>query len=163
MPLRINKYTKIAPPKRLYVDMDGVLVDFHSGVNRLNNLTRAAYANDPKNAPGVFALMDPIPGAIEAINRLADNFDVYILSTAPWNNPSAWSDKLNWIKMHLGGQFEKKLILSHHKELLCGDYLVDDWDKHGTSEFQGEWIQYGSQQFPDWDAVEKYLNRCNSN
>ena len=34
---------------------------------------------------------------------------------------------------------------------------------HGSSEFQGEWIQYGSQQFLDWDAVEEYLNRCNSN
>lgn len=47
------KITKNArPAKRLYVDMDGVLVDFNSGVNRLNNMTRAAYADAPKNAPG---------------------------------------------------------------------------------------------------------------
>jgi 5'(3')-deoxyribonucleotidase len=142
---------------RLYVDMDGVLVDFYSGVNRLNDATRAAYANDPKNAPGVFALMDPMPGAIEAINRLADIFDVYILSTAPWNNPSAWSDKLNWVKLHLGDKFKKRLILSHHKDLLNGDFLIDDWDKHGTSSFQGKWIRFGSPEFPDWDAVEAYL------
>ena len=154
---KISRDTINNPIKRLYVDMDGVLVDFNSGVNRLNKMTRAAYANDPKNAPGVFALMDPIPGAIEAINRLDEKFDVYILSTAPWNNPSAWSDKLGWVKQHLGRRFEKKLILSHHKDLLLGDFLIDDWDKHGTSEFQGKWIQFGSPEFPDWDAVEKYL------
>ena len=154
---KISKDTMNIPIKRLYVDMDGVLVDFDSGVNRLNKMTRAAYANDPKNAPGVFALMDPIPGAIEAINRLDEKFDVYILSTAPWNNPSAWSDKLNWVKQHLGERFKKRLILSHHKDLLRGDFLIDDWGKHGTSNFPGKWIQFGSLEFPDWDAVEEYL------
>ena len=74
-----------------------------------------------------------------------------------WNNPSAWSDKLNWVKQHLGKRFEKRLILCHHKDLLRGDFLVDDWDKHGTSDFQGKWIQFGSQEFPDWAAVEEYL------
>ena len=112
---KISKNTRPVPEKRLYVDMDGVLVDFNSGVNRLNTMTRAAYADAPKNAPGVFALMDPMPGAIEAINRLYEKFDVFILSTAPWNNPSAWSDKLNWVKQHLGKRFEKRLILCHHK------------------------------------------------
>ena len=137
--------------------MDGVLVDFDSGVNRLNAKTRAAYATNPDDAPGVYALMDPMPGAIEAVNRLADKFNVYILSTAPWDNPSAWSDKLGWVKQHLGPRFDKRLILCHHKELLCGDFLIDDRDKHGAAEFQGEWIQFGSLQFPDWNAVEEYL------
>ena len=156
---KISRDTINNPIKRLYVDMDGVLVDFNSGVNRLNKMTKAAYANDPKNAPGVFALMDPIPGAIEAINRLDEKFDVYILSTAPWNNPSAWSDKLNWVKRHLGERFKKRLILSHHKDLLRGDFLIDDWDKHGVTDFQGEWIQFGSERFPDWDSIVSYLDQ----
>lgn len=29
--------------------------------------------------------------------------------------------------------------------------------KNGTSEFEGEWIQFGSGQFPDWTAVVDYL------
>ena len=72
MKLRITAETYTPPEKRIYVDMDGVLVDFGSGVNRLDDASRAAYATKPKNAPGVFSLMDPIPGAIDAINRLAD-------------------------------------------------------------------------------------------
>jgi 5'-nucleotidase len=44
--------------------------------------------------PGIFALMNPMPGPIEAYERLADRFDAYVLSTSPWENSTAWSDKL---------------------------------------------------------------------
>ena len=72
-------------------------------------------------------------------------------------HPSAWSDKLNWVKMHLSDRFTKKLILCHHKELLSGDYLIDDNSKNGAEDFRGKWIHFGSPEFPDWAAVEKYL------
>ncbi len=88
--------------KRLYVDMDGVLVDFDSGVARLEPAIRAAYAGHLDDVPGVFGLMDPMPGAIEAFAELARTFDTYILSTAPWRNPSAWSDKVMRVQRHLG-------------------------------------------------------------
>ena len=42
--------------------------------------------------------MKPVEGAIEAYQELTRHFEVYILSTAPWNNPSAWADKLLWVK-----------------------------------------------------------------
>ncbi|AKH32409.1 hypothetical protein XF24_00044 [candidate division SR1 bacterium Aalborg_AAW-1] len=45
--------------KILYIDMDGVLVDFQSGINRLSPLDKVKYALHPSNAPGIFALMDP--------------------------------------------------------------------------------------------------------
>lgn len=38
----------------------------------------------------------------------------------------------------------KRLILSHHKNLLRGDYIIDDRGKHGTSGFKGEWLRFGS-------------------
>ena len=75
--------------KTLYVDMDGVLVDFNSGINRLSAKMWESYSSHPEDAPGVFALMDPVPGALEALDRLRKKYDIYLLSTAPWNNPLA--------------------------------------------------------------------------
>jgi len=99
--------------KTLYIDMDNVLVDFPSGIERLDEEARKKYSENYDNAPGIFALMKPVSGAIEVFHKLADKYDVYILSTAPWENPSAWSDKLKWVKMHLGEYGYKRLILTH--------------------------------------------------
>ena len=52
----------------------------------------------------------------------------------------------------------KRLILSHQKDLLKGDYLIDDRHTHGANTFEGEWIQFGTDPFRDWEAVLKYLN-----
>ena len=144
--------------KRVYIDMDNVLVDFKSGIARLDESIRKQYPDEKLDeVPGIFALMDPMPGAIEAVHRLAEKYDVYILSTAPWKNPSAWADKVAWVTKYLNDVLEKRLILSHQKDLLKGDYLIDDSHKHGADTFEGEWIQFGRDPFPDWPAVLAYL------
>ena len=66
-----------------------------------------------------FQRWKPVDGAIEAYEELTKHFDVYILSTAPWNNPSAWTDKLLWVQKYLGDLARKRLILSHNKNLKC--------------------------------------------
>lgn len=137
--------------------MDGVLVDFASGVAKLSEETKKEYEGRIDEVPGLFALMEPMPGAIEAVQLLAKHYDVYILSTSPWGNTTAASDKIEWVKKHMNGVFHKRVILTHHKELLMGDYLIDDRGKNGTSEFRGEWIHFGSERFPDWDAVLEHL------
>ncbi|MEO6067146.1 MAG: hypothetical protein ABIQ41_04075 [Gemmatimonadales bacterium] len=145
--------------KILYVDMDNVLVDFVSAFPRVNPAMLSEYEGRVDDIPGLFALMDPIVGAIEAYEELASHFDTYILSTSPWDNPSAWSDKLAWVKAHLGTHAHKRLILSHHKNLNLGDFLVDDRTKHGADLFRGEHILFGSPEFPDWTVVKDYLKR----
>lgn len=143
--------------KKLFFDMDGVLVDFHSGIDKLSDETKQEYEGRLDEVPGIFSLMEPMPGAIEAVHELSKHYDVYILSTAPWKNPSAWSDKINWITKHFGDIFKKRVILTHCKHLVNGDYLVDDRAKNGASEFPGEWIQFGSERYPDWEEVIRYL------
>ncbi len=146
------------PKKILYVDMDNVLVNFASGIAQLSDETKAKYEGILDEVPDIFSKMEPMPKAIESYNLLAEKYDTYILSTAPWENPTALHDKQAWVKQYLGKSAYKRLILTHHKHLNRGDYLIDDRPgSNGAGEFTGEFIHFGSDKFPDWDAVLKYL------
>ena len=147
--------------KIVYIDMDNVLVGFGSGIDRLSDEIKKEYENRLDDVPGIFSLMNPMTGAVEAVNKLATYYDLYVLSTAPWKNPSAWSDKATWIQQYFGegtdGIFYKRLIISHHKNLNRGEYLIDDRENNGAKDFSGELLLFGSERFPDWNSVTEYL------
>ena len=133
--------------KTLYIDMDGVLVDLQSNLDK-----QGWHQNVFKDPP-------PMAGAVEAFNELCfdEDYDVYILSTAPWNIPNSWTQKRLWVSKYLGGKAHKRLILCNHKNLLRGDILIDDRTANGAGEFDGELIQFGTDKYPDWQTVIKYL------
>ena len=72
-----NKKKKI-----VYVDMDNVLVDFRSGLSRVTNAIITEYDDDGTgkphydDIPNIFSLMDPMLGAIKAIQELNQHFDL---------------------------------------------------------------------------------------
>ena len=135
--------------KIIYIDMDGVLVDIQTELNRTGWHQH------------IFKDLQPIGYAVEAFKKLCetDGLDVYILSTAPWGMPKSWTHKRMWVSKHLGKHAYKKLILSNHKNLLSGDYLIDDRTANGAGEFGGELIQFGTDKFPDWTSVLNYLQK----
>ncbi len=143
--------------KIVYVDMDNVLVNFQSGIDQLNEDLLVEYEGRLDEVPDIFGLMQPMENAIESYIKLTKHYDVYILSTSPWENESALIHKLRWVKKHLGEVAYKRLILSHHKNLNKGHYLIDDRLKNGAQEFEGEHIHFGQNRFPDWDSVVGYL------
>lgn len=150
--------------KVLYIDMDNTLVDFRARLDGIDPVLRERYAGREDELPGLFALMPPMAGALEAFRELSSIFDTYILSTAPWGNPSAWQHKVEWVHVHFGIDRNtpayKRLILSHHKHLNQGDFLVDDRPSHnGADRFGGEVIAFGSAQFPDWPSVVAHLRK----
>ena len=151
--------------KVLYIDMDNTLVDFSARLDGIDQDLRERYRGHEDELPGLFALMPPMPGALNAYRELSALFDTYILSTAPWGNPSAWQHKVEWVHVHFGMDAHspayKRLILSHHKNLNRGDFLVDDRPTHnGAGAFDGEVIPFGAPAFPDWATVVEYLRRC---
>lgn len=156
--------------KILFLDMDNVIVDFMSGVSKLEQEVLDAHkeihgASNLDEIEGVFRLMDPLPGAIDSVTELSEIFDTYILSSSPWLNPSAWSDKVSWIHRHFGHEpgtpLYKRLILSHNKHLSFGNFLVDDRPNNGAELFGqhsgGEWVHFGSEGLEDWSKVTEYL------
>ena len=147
--------------KIVYIDMDNVIVDFPTGIAKLDEKTRQQYKGNYDEVEGIFGLMEPMPKAIEAVNQLAEKYDIYVLSTSPWHNPSAWIDKIKWIHRYFGEDknsvLYKRVILSHHKNLNQGDYLIDDRTANGAGKFNGEHIHFGTEKFPDWESVLKYL------
>ena len=147
--------------KIVYVDMDNTIVDFKSGIEKLSKEDQEKFKDNFDNHPEIFALMEPIDGAIKTLKELNKYFDLYILSTAPWDNPNAWKQKRDWIEKFFGkGEeniFYKKVILSHHKDLNNGDILIDDRPNNGAENFKGSWIHFATDDFPDWDSVFQKL------
>ena len=145
--------------KTLYIDMDNVLVDFPSGILQTPEAVQLEYEDRLDEVPHIFSKMQPIEGAVAAFEELSTLFDTYILSTAPWENATAWSDKLDWVKKYLGKPAHKRLILSHHKNLNNGHFLVDDRKKNGVDRFKGVHIHFGTNDFPNWNSVTSYLKQ----
>jgi 5'-nucleotidase len=140
----------------VYVDMDDVLCAYTTAH------ARALHAHPdvafPQSVIGFFQSLDPIDGALSAINELRDLFDVYVLTAPSTRNPHSYSEKRIWIESHFGYSFTKKLILCANKGLLKGDYLIDDHATgKGQDSFEGELIEFGSEAFPDWTTVLTYL------
>lgn len=143
----------------IYFDMDGVLVDIHSEILKKYGKEGELRIGDILDEdPSVFMDAKPIEGAVEAFKHLSTLFDVYILSTAPWSNPESWMIKRLWVEKYLGQEAYKRLILSHHKNLLKGDYLIDDRCVNGVEKFEGVHVQYGTEPYSNWEKVVEFFN-----
>ena len=158
--------------KIIYIDMDNVIVDFKSGLNKISDEVKSQYADDGNgkphydDSPNIFSLMEPMEGAVDAIKAIAatNHYELVILSTAPWDNPSAWCDKLQWVKHYFDsdnedGLFYKRLILSHHKELCIqkDSWLIDDRPNNGAKNFGERHIHFGTVKFPTWESIKKFF------
>ena len=146
---------------KLFLDMDNVLVDTLLILNAIDMAGETVAK--PDQIPGIFRDLPPVPGAIDAVNKLNDYYELYILSTAPWQNASAWQDKLIWLQHHFGDDekspFYKRVILAHDKSLARtpGGILVDDRPYHGASgwddaKMDSQWIQYGYETKMTWQT-----------
>ena len=144
----------------IYIDMDGVLVDLESEINYFISKNQQYNHIDWDLIPNVFRNPKPIVGAIEAVTQLIDSnlFDIYIATTSPWNNPQSACDKICWIQAHFNGKLDRKVIITHHKHLLQGDFLIDDRE-HNGKKFKGTFIHFGSSEYPDWNSVLSYLKK----
>jgi 5'-nucleotidase len=151
--------------KILYLDMDGVVVDFEAGIKEiypeLDNLSFDEKSDKIDEVvalnPRIFETLTPMNGAIEAVKELFSLYDVYFLSTPMWAIPESFMGKRIWLEKHFGEDAKKKLILTHRKDLAIGDVLVDDRLKNGASSFKGKFIHFGKAEHPTWKETLREL------
>ena len=106
-------------------------------------------------------------GAIEAVKKLHESgkYELFIATSAPWGNPQSNTDKRFWIEDYFGNIFHKRMFITHRKDLLMGDYLIDDRLKNGAGDFKGKLLRFGydwendnkPNEYPDWDSILDYL------
>ena len=142
--------------KRIYVDMDDTLCDFtgpfKSGEYKLKY---------PQSKVGFFLDLQPLEGAIEGMKILMTKYDVWILTRPSIKNIHCYTEKAEWIKKYFGEDFLDKLILCPNKSLVKGDFLIDDDNRHGQPEFEGEHIHFSKdERFMNWSQVVDYLMNC---
>ncbi|WP_299386020.1 hypothetical protein [uncultured Lacinutrix sp.] len=132
--------------KIVLIDMNGVLVELGDGPFSEN-----------KNKEGFFLNNKPMEGAVNTFKALSAKYDCYIVSTPVWSNPHCWMEKRLWVEKHLGLEANKRLILTHHKNLVKGDYIIDDTKNHGVDKFEGQHIHFGTDTFLKWNNVLDFL------
>lgn len=156
----------------LYIDLDGVVADFDKFVQphlpgiELGDGDSSDYEERSKmvdkvmeNDPHIFEKLELIDDAHDSIMLLKEYFDIYFLSTPVHRVPESYTGKRIWIKNNFGEWADKRLILTHRKDLCIGDYLIDDRLKNGSEQFKGEHIHFAQDPFTNWRKVVDYLLR----
>ena len=141
---------------RIFIDMDGVISDFEKAAKNL------ALEKEPLklSRPDLFVnyrTLSVIDGAIEAVAKLNADHEVFIASTPPWTRPEVWGHKREWIGEYFP-YLKRKIILTHRKDLLIGDILIDDSRFRGQPDFQGEWYWFNKNwNNKNWEACMKWI------
>ncbi len=155
--------------KTLGIDMDGVIANFDKAIKSFEPdlhtsdeypdfESRAARVNAICEAnPFIFRTLELMEGAVEFVEQMDKIFDIYFVSTPMWNVPESFTDKRYWLERYFGEMAYKKLILTHRKDLIDVDFLVDDRLRNGVENFKGEHIHFGQGKFQKLSDVSRYL------
>ena len=136
--------------KIILVDQDNVIADqfglFHKRLKERRPDIYATYSGvdndfqfeknfDPEFAEdiwairreeGFFSALSPVEGALDALRLITSLGHSVFIVTAPIRTAYSASEKLDWIKEHLGDDWVKRTIITREKTLVRGDILIDD-------------------------------------
>ncbi len=142
----------------IYVDMDNVMCRYKEAYHKKRRQHPDVIY--PQSQLGFFYNLRPVKNSIASIKALVEDsrFSIYILTAPSVKNPACYTEKRLWVERYLGLDFTEKLIISPDKGLLKGDYLIDDHvEGAGQEGFAGELLHFGTEKYPDWEAIMAYL------
>jgi 5'(3')-deoxyribonucleotidase len=100
-----------------------------------------------------------IKGAEEAVKYLNKHHEVFIASTPPWTRIQVWADKRAWLEENFP-YLKRRLILTHRKDLLIGDVLIDDSRFRGQPDFKGHWFWFNKEwRNKNWKACLEFIKK----
>ena len=143
----------------LYIAMDETLCDNKNGWRKCSEEQRQQYAGRLHDLPGFFEALEPMPTAVKAFHTLAETYNVFVVTECPATNPSASAEKVRWTGHWLGVPAYNRVIVTNHKHLLYGDYLIDARMTGGAEEFMGTLLHFGEEPYRTWEDVLEFFSR----
>ena len=151
-----SRHKQAAFKPRVFLDMDGVIVDFEGHMAETGKT-----GDELKATVGAYAAMKPRPGALEAVRSVIGmGYEVFIATKPPTGVAHAYAGKVEWVLEHLP-ELKRRIIVTHNKGLLGqkGDFLVDDRPhKADCTSFAGTLISFGPKFGVEWPDVLKTLS-----
>ncbi len=142
----------------IFIDMDGVLCNFKKAADSHEYSKKRGFRPDLVLD---FSKFEPMPDAIDSVKKLIDmGHDVFIATTPPWSHPEAWAQKRDWVIEHVP-MLARKMFLTHRKDLLRGDILIDDTSYRGQPKFKGTWFHFGKNGM-DWKYIMETMTTINA-
>jgi len=135
---------------KLYLDMDGVLADFDLGYERAFGVRSSKLLDNVdwqavRNIPNFYRDLPPMAD-LDILWSFAKKFSPTVLTGVPSSVDEAPSNKIAWVKKHLGNDIPIICCRSSEKCNYAkpGDVLVDDWEKyrHKWEGVGGIWVTH---------------------
>ncbi len=97
--------------------------------------------------------------AQKAFRYLLENYDLYIVASAPSNDYQYAEDVHKWVAEYINVPAYNRIIFTNQKNFLYGDYLIDPNDADGADKFMGTLLHFGEDPFKTWDDTIEYFSR----
>lgn len=140
--------------KIVHIDQDDVLCDYKGGY--IKGIWEDPMRKYPQSKEGFYLALEPLPGAVEGVKFLQKHFEVYIATRPSYMNAHCYTEKRIWVEKYLGLETCKNLGLTPNKNLLIGDYLIDD---DPNWKFNGIQLVFGSEKYPNWESIINYFKK----
>jgi 5'(3')-deoxyribonucleotidase len=141
---------------KMYMSLS-TLMDLSATVENLKDEEKEQYAGHFPDMPYFFQNAVEQIDAKNAFRSLSARFDVYIVTTPPWNAPDAWGDIVRWIGDHFSVSAYDRLIYTSNKDILKGDFLITSQDDDSVGEFEGFSIPFGGEEYKTWKQILQYF------
>lgn len=162
--------------KSIAVDMDGVLADVEAhflswyerdykvkmkredlyGKKEEEAFPEKGIVKKFASSPGFFQTVPVMPGALDALEKLREKYEIYIVSAA-MEFPQSLTEKKQWLEDNFPYISWKNIIFCGDKSIIDTDYMIDDHPKN-LDFFKGETIMFHAFHNVEYDHHRRVNN-----